>query len=176
MPLMIPLNIFVASLLFSRAVLCHRYCALYIEAFMTLTHRHSQLYSKWGVQYYSTTNLHNVVSSWAWTFFYRNPTRVFPPSPPSSPPVPHPPSPPTPSLGFLVSQHYALTRYVHAVQSRRVNGTEETQHSGRKTPRPRLAIKFNGEAFMMQLPPQPGQPTSPCSALLGGCVEFRSCE
>ena len=124
------------------------------------------IFEGWGVEYYSTSE--SITASYAWTFFYKNPAVPTPSPPgPAPPPPPLPPPPPPPSLGFQLSQNYALTRFAHAVQSRLGNS------SG-----PRMPIKFNGEAFTMQRPPSPspahGQPKSSCSATLGGCVEYRS--
>jgi hypothetical protein len=119
------------------------------------------IFEGWGVEYYSTSE--SIMASYAWTFFYKNPAVASAPPAPS-PPAPAPaPAPPLPSLGFQLSQNYALTRFAHAVQSRLSNS------SG-----PHMPIKFNGEAFTMQRPPSPGQPKSSCSAALGGCVEFRT--
>eukprot|EP01047_Picozoa_sp_COSAG01_P048186 COSAG01_NODE_4672_length_4829_cov_3.623890_1_plen_1016_part_00 len=145
-----------------------RRCIEIAEASCNTTERHGKpcvafaIFEDWGVEYYSTST--TITASYAWTFFYRNPA-LYPtpaPSPSPSPPPPPPPSP-APSLGFQLSQNYALTRFAHAVQSRL------SDSSG-----PRMPIKFNGEAFTMQRPPSASQPKSSCSASLGGCVEFRS--
>ena len=93
------------------------------------------IFEDWGVEYYSTRAAGtHTTHSYAWTYFYRNPAVPFRPAPPQ-------PTPPSPSaIGMVVSQNYALTRYVHAVQSR-MDMTSDL------TGAPRLPIKFNGESF-----------------------------
>ena len=124
------------------------------------------IFEKWGVEYYSSREASHEATSWAWTFFYRNPAQLPLPAPaPAPPPAPPPAASPSAALGFQLSQNYALTRFVHAVQSRIVPSDSRG---------PRLPIKFNGEAFTMQRPPSPDAPSSSCSASLGGCVEIRT--